>query len=207
MIQSPSRFLGNSLWLALVIAGTASPAAPLIDQSSGPEGPTVGGQVIGVNAIGQTFRPSFGSLDFVQVQGVVFPDNATASSRVVLRLGNETGSFLAASAPLSIQDGTLQTRTYLFDTPVALTPGERYYFGMELLGTGSPTTEMVVSIIDHGDPYPAGDLVVNGFVNPGMDLWFREGLTIPEPSVPGLLGLGALALGFRGVRPRARART
>lgn len=207
MTKRPKHAVRDTLRVILAVTGVSASAAPLIDQSSGPEGPTVGGLVIGANVVGQTFRPSLGSLDFVQVQGVVFPDAASAISRVVLRADGESGSLLAASAPLFIADGAVQSRTYLFETPVALTPGDRYYFGMELVSAGSPATEMVVSIIDHGDPYPGGDLIVNGFVNPGMDLWFREGVTIPEPSIQRLLGLGAIAAGIAGARQRLRIRT
>jgi hypothetical protein len=192
------------LLVGCVAATTTALAAPQVDQASGPEGPTVGGQFIGINIIGQTFRPSLNALDFVQVQGGILPDNSTTRSRVLLRAGGESGPLIAASSPLSIDDGAVLTRTYLFETPVALNPGDLYYFGMDLLETDSPDTRMVVSIIDHGDPYPGGDLVVNGLVNPGMDLWFREGLMIPEPSPGHLLALGALALFHRQTRMRVR---
>lgn len=201
---SQHRVRNTLLLFGCVATATTAWSAPQIDQASGPEGQTVGGQFIGINVIGQTFRPSLSALDFVQVQGGILPDNSTTRSRVLLRAGGESGSLIASSAPLSIDDGAVLTRTYRFEAPVSLNPGEVYYFGMDLLETDSADTRMVVSIIDHGDPYPGGDLVVNGVVNPGMDLWFREGLMVPEPSPGHLLALGALALFHRQTRMRIR---
>jgi hypothetical protein len=70
---------------------------------------------------------------------------------------------------------------------VTVTPGQTYYFQV-VEQSGDDTWGIT------GDPdyrYPGGTLFLNGVAVPHSDLWFREGIVVPEPSSMMLLLLGA----------------
>jgi hypothetical protein len=89
---------------------------------------------------------------------------------------------------------------FLFSTPVSVIPGVIYYF--DVLEQAGDNHWGIFS--DASYHYPGGTIFLNGVANPSWDLWFREGIVVPEPSSALLLlaGVGALAV-FRRAKTKA----
>ena len=152
---------------------------------------------------GQSFTPSLSRIDFIELwTGDGLPGNGWgAIVYVVLRSDWIRGPILASTAPVFMEDGfgygpgVENTVTFFFGTPVPLTPGTTYYF--------QPVVEM------NSDPwhvigynsyrYSGGTAFWQGKAQPGLDMWFRTGIVIPEPS--------SLALGLFGLAVFACARS
>jgi hypothetical protein len=64
---------------------------------------------------------------------------------------------------------------FIFSVPVAVTPGTTYYLQPVQSGDG------VGSSVTDGS-YPGGTEIYQGSPIPDRDLWFREGIIVPEPS-------------------------
>jgi len=88
-------------------------------------------------------------------------------------------------------DGTGFT-DFVFQNPVAVTPGTTYFLSVEAL---HPSSNWGYRKFSSGTEYTAGTEYRGG--NPGSgDLWFREGIIIPEPSSAALLLFGSATLFF-----------
>jgi len=139
------------------------------------------------NQIAQSFTPSLSAVGFVQFQTVTFQDNNGAGVVVAvnLRQGAYNGSIISSTTPLVIVRGPIQIGTFYFPEEVPVIPGQRYFFEPVLLSAGN---------LDIGtkspSPYLGGDLWSNGLMDPQADLWFREGIMVPEPDTIWLLLFG-----------------
>jgi hypothetical protein len=80
---------------------------------------------------------------------------------------------------------------FFFSTPVTVTPGVTYYFQPVVESGDSWGIVSVFAFL-----FPGGTGYYDGQANPYYDLWFREGIVVPEPSSFALLlfGGGAAAL-------------
>jgi len=107
---------------------------------------------------------------------------------VNLREGTYSGPIVSSTDPVVLVNHFTQIGTFFFPENVPITPGQLYFFEPVLLSPGN---------MDIGDKSPSGylggDLWSNGLRDPMADLWFREGVVVPEPS-PGLLLLVGLVL-------------
>jgi hypothetical protein len=103
-----------------------------------------------------------------------------------LREGGSLGPVIATTQPLFLQNLGSQFTTFLFAANVSITPNQTYYIQPTVEGGG------VLSIaFKSPSGYLRGDLISNGLTDPLADLWFREGLVIPEPAIGWLALLGA----------------
>lgn len=140
--------------------------------------------------LGQSFTPSLSAVGFVQFY---YGDSSSApyqgsSLNVIMRSDSITGPILGTSESVNIAGGTSGAQTFLFDTPISVTPGTTYYF-QPLWLSGD---DQGISY-EFAANYTGGTAFVNGS-SVGADLWFREGiLVVPEPSTWTLLLLGASA--------------
>jgi len=79
-----------------------------------------------------------------------------------------------------------QVNTFYYPDNIGVTPGQLYFFEPVVLSAGS---------LDVGTKSPSsylgGDLWSNGLMDPQADLWFREGIVVPEPSTVWLLAWGS----------------
>lgn len=152
---------------------------------------------------GQSFTPSLSRIDFIELwTGDGLPGNGWgAIVYVVLRSDWIRGPILASTAPLFMEDGfgygpgVDDKMRFFFRTSVPVTPGTTYYF--------QPVAEMgsdfwyVVGYNSYR--YPGGTAFSGTVPDPGLDMWFRTGIVIPEPS--------SLALGLFGLAVFACARS
>ena len=173
------------------------------DQASGQVGEIV---VVALNTptnqIVQSFTPTLSGIGFVQLQTVIAaldPGSLGLTVVVQLREGGSLGPVIAATTPLFLQNLGTEFTPFFFPDNVPLTANQPYYFEPVVLGGGA----LDVAIKTPG-PYDRGNLFLNGGpANPLSDLWFREGLVVPEPGT-GVFVLMGLVLLFGWSRRRNR---
>src|SRR5439155_17521498 len=202
--------LAAVLWLS--VSHARGQGSLVVDQASGTlEESVVNAYRMPENQLAQSFTPSFNAVGFVQLRSLLtFPQGNTVTVAVNLRQGAYDGPIISSTDPLVII-GFADVGTFYFPGNIPLTAGQMNFFEPMLRSPGS---------LDVGfkgpSTYSAGDLWINGAQNLTVDLWFREGTVVPEPSVFALLGLGAgiifvfwnpwLSLSPGAIR-RARTRT
>ena len=139
------------------------------------------------------------------------PNNGTSGATVYVKLWTgspniNSATFLGSTAPVYMPDGFVNNNlgvagvtNFCFSTPVALAPGQTYYLQPVVVSGDNPWDIVIL-----GDTYPNGQLYGNGsYFQPGTDLWFREGVVVPEPSTLALAPLGLSCLLILG-RKRCR---
>ena len=174
----------------------------MYDQSSATNtGPALGDYGVLIQdsqPMGQSFTPSLSAIGFVQLKffdGI--PANGVGTSVYVnLWSGSiSTGTLLGSTAPVAMPDGGLNFNitNFFFPTPISLTPGTTYYLQPVTETGDADAWEVIAGGIDQGTGYnyPGGVAIFNG-TESTKDLWFREGIDVPEPSAAmlGLLGGG-----------------
>ena len=110
---------------------------------------------------------------------------------VILRTDSITETILGSTEPVIVQHRFVVV-DFFFASPVTVTPGTTYYF-QPVVQAGNDT--LTLNAYAYG--YPGGGLFLNSSPGAGTDLWFREGIVVPEPSAILLCGLGIVALYFR----------
>jgi hypothetical protein len=162
------------------------------DQQSSDES-LPGEAIVGITSfqqpVGQSFTPSLTAVGFIRLQlldGI--PRNGIGATILInLRTNSITGPIMASTVPVLVPDdpgnNTVNFTTFFFSTPVSVTPGMFYYFQpMIQSGDNFGVGRFVPS-------YPGGTEYINGL--PGnSDLWFREGIVVPEPLAVNLILLG-----------------
>jgi hypothetical protein len=166
-----------------------APAYPVIQQN----GP-----------FGQSFTPSFTSIGFLRLKLYDnIPSNGLGATVYVnLRTDSISGAVLGATAPTALTDGFSGVVNFFFSTAVSVTPGTIYYLE-PVVQTGDLWKAVTGPYI-----YPGGSLISQNNVISGSDMWFREGILVPEPSATAvtLVGIGTLIFGYVRQRrvPRQR---
>jgi len=138
---------------------------------------------------GQSFIPTLSSIGFAQFY---FTDSANngVGSTISINLWSGsigTGTLLSTTTAVSMPNLFTGQSTFLFDTPVSVTPGTTYYL-QPFIQSGDSFQLGVV-----GDNYPNGVAYVHGTPQAG-DFWFGEGMVVPEPSILSLSVLGYVGL-------------
>ena len=154
--------------------------------------------------IGQSFTPNLSSVGFVRLFLWDRANGLGATLSVNLWSGSLTnGSLLGTTLPVALPDQFLGYTDFFFANPVAVTPGETVYF-QPTIQSGDTT----VNIFAYHYGYPGGTSFIQGVPNPnGFDLWFREGIVVPEPSAFSLLiGSGVLLYVHRKKNPKHTVR-
>jgi hypothetical protein len=196
------RTLGQLLVWTLGIASGFAQGTFVYDQQSSVD--TLPGEIpviIQQNApIGQSFTPTLSAVGFIRLNlsDRVLNNGNGATIYLNLRASSITGPILASSTPVSMPDGFVSQYasypTFFFEVPVVVTPGTTYYF--DLVAEPGSDTWAVVRYI-YGTDYVGGTDFISG--QPGHDdLWFREGIVVPEPCSAALLLFGGgVLLGAR----------
>jgi hypothetical protein len=159
--------------------------------------PGTGGIIQQSGTMGQSFTPTLSSIGFIRLK--LNDNNPTNSFGAVLfmnlRSDSITGPLLSSTAPVSLTDGFAGPVNFFFPSEVPLIPGTLYYFEPKVQSGD-------LWRIDAWEyNYPGGIAYGGGLPGPGGDLWFREGIVVPEPSstLPGVIGV-ALFAGWRRLR-------
>jgi hypothetical protein len=147
---------------------------------------------------GQSFTPSLSSVEFIQLlTSDANPGNGPgAELYLILRANSITGTIIGTSSPVEFTYGFSGLSTFLFSTPVSVTPGTTYYFlpVVSVFTEGGAYGSDAWRLGQNDLNYPGGTMFVGGIASPGFDFWFREGIIVPEPSTAliGFMGLGLL---------------
>jgi MYXO-CTERM domain-containing protein len=143
--------------------------------------------------VGQSFTPTLSSVGFVRFFLIDAAFNGLGATVIVnVRSDSITGPILGSTDPVFMPDGFGGRTNFVFSTPVALIPSSTYFLE-PVVQSGD-----LWGIVD--DPnynYPGGTAFGGGQPAPPFDLWFREGIVVPEPSgialaLSGLAGFAAL---------------
>jgi len=177
------------LWLCVIGIVRGSAQGLLVDQSAGTI-PTGTGVIIQTNGpLGQSFTPSMSGIGFVQL---AFwdnnPGNGTGAMVYVnLRSDSMTGVVLGSTDPVFMPNNFgglgVGITNFFFASPVTLTPGTQYF--MEVIASGD-----LWNISGYHWTYSGGTQIYQGTAVPGQNLWFTEGIIVPEPSTMWLLAVG-----------------
>ena len=146
-------------------------------------------QILG--PIGQEFTPTLPSLDVVELFTTDFSNSLGADLLVNIRLSTITGAIAGTSSPLTLPRGFTGVTHFDFPSAVSLVPGNLYVIEAVVTSGGN------WGIGSSGGPfstYSGGNWIIQGVSRPGNDLWFSEGLAVPEPASLLLLGSGLLGL-------------
>ena len=142
--------------------------------------------------LGQSFTPSLAAVWFVRLDLFDRNNGNSKGATVYINVRSDSiaGTILATSTPVFMPDGFGVGgggfANFLFAAPVPVTPGIVYYFD---LAAQSGSDLWGVRRFVQGSDYPGGTEYLQG--QPGTDdLWFREGIIIPEPGSAALLLLG-----------------
>jgi hypothetical protein len=160
-----------------------------LDQSVSPTNAPGGFANIQPDPTGQSFNPLLSSVGFVQfyltdptqVQGPTLFVNLWSGSLT-------NGTLLGQSDPVSLSTSSFGVITFFFH-PISVTPGTTYYL-QPVIQSGDSEEIGVVP----GANYPNGTAFFSGTAQPAVDLWFREGIVVPEPSPFSLAMVGLSAI-------------
>jgi len=134
----------------------------------------------GNEPIGQSFTPGLSSVGFIQLEPFDGnPNNGLGATLFVnLRSNSITGPILGSTAPVFLPDipSGGGVTNFLFSTPVPVVPGTTYFFEV-VVQSGDFWTLNTAGYL-----YGGGPTFRQGVAQPLQDLWFREGIIVPEPS-------------------------
>ena len=135
---------------------------------------------------GQSFTPSLNGVDFIRLELVdnTPGDTLGATMHINLMSGSISGPIIGATDPFSMANGFSGPATFYFPSTVSLAPGTMYFF-TPIIDSGGPWNIAAESYF-----YTGGNSYNAGAIYPGGNLWFREGLVVPEPSALALVLLG-----------------
>jgi hypothetical protein len=100
-----------------------------------------------------------------------------ATVYVNLRADSISGSILGSTDPVFMADGFVGYPNFIFSSPVTVTPGTVYYF-QPVVQSGDLWGITAYNAYN----YSGGTAYSQGAAVPAFDLWFREGIVVPEPS-------------------------
>ena len=150
--------------------------------------------------MGQSFTPALDSIGFIRLwTGDSAFNGLGAILYVNLRSDSITGQILSSTSPVFLPDGFVGHTTFGFPSAGPVTPGTTYFF-QPVVQTG----DIWQIIADPNFNYPGGTAFAQGLPAPPFDLWFREGIIVPEPSslAMALSGFACFAVLIRRRRNR-----
>jgi len=165
-------WFGVGVTLLGSLASAASASTYIIDQEN--ESFNQGWRMTVVQA-GQQFVPSLSSLDTVEVfiWDASISGSDPADVLVNIRRDSLEGDILGTSRVTTVPTDHDDWVRFGFDSPAVLNPGQTYVIEPVLQNTGS--LEYGLGCYYNGDPYPAGDGLIDVPAGDPFDLAFREG--------------------------------
>jgi len=155
----------------------------------------------------QSFIPTFSAIKFVQFVLLDLPNTGNNGATVYVNLWTgspninyNSATLLGSTTPVFMPDGfgwgVPGVTNFDFSTAIALTPGQTYYLQPVVQSGDNP-----FYISDPGPTYPNGQLFVSGEAF-NTDLWFREGVVVPEPTTLALMGISVILVCLQARRYR-----
>jgi hypothetical protein len=143
--------------------------------------------------IGQEFTPSLNAVGFVDLN--LGSDGAGSTIWVNLRTDSIGGAILGTTESIELSPAQYTIGRFNFSQPVPVVPGRRYVFevvasGGAAIGNHDSTRATAFST------YPHGDMILSGAPFDLDDLWFQEGMVVPEPK-SGLFLLMGITLAWK----------
>ena len=182
------------VFASVVILGTIRSLAQgtvfVYDQQSSTEANLFaeGNVTIQVNQpFGQSFTPSLNAVGFIRLDLFSYSGNGGASMDVVLHANSISGTVIGTSQTVFLPDNGGGFVNFYFDAPVSVAPGTTYYFQPVVQSGGN----YVAANQGPNYNYAGGGEISQGVLSSQYDLWFREGIIVPEPSTWALLLIGA----------------
>lgn len=164
----------------------------IFDQQSS-TGPVLEGLTFGLGSdqpMGQSFTPSLSTVGFFSLYLYSLappPVGGDAYVDVILHSGSITGPTIGTSESVLVPNGSVGAVSFIFDTPVSVTAGTQYF--MQPVIVSGPNVVAAASSTSYN--YGGGTAIFQGAPYVTDDLWFQEGIIVPEPSTWALLLLGA----------------
>jgi hypothetical protein len=187
-----SSFVYLLALLSLMSHGAHAQGTFVYDQESSTDEnyPFVGSRIQFYGTVGQSFTPSLTAVGFVRLKvgDLTLGNSLGATLLVNLRSNAINGPILGTTAPVVLSDSFRGSADFLFASAISVIPNATYFFETVVQsGDNWGATEI-------GDNYPGG--IFYGGLQPfsAADLWFREGIIVPEPSVILLAIIGAVPL-------------
>ncbi|MEH6610684.1 MAG: choice-of-anchor D domain-containing protein [Halioglobus sp.] len=181
-----SKILNLNLLLAALatFVSVSSYASPFTTDQQNDELPTTGGYSSFSLLIGQSFIPTFNSLDHVELQ--VNAQQTTESTTVHVEIRESpTGLMLGSSNPITMTGTTIQLRHFEF-SPI------------DISAYSSNSSSLFIAVVRdsggsfavfHAGSYTNGEAYTSfggGGFQPSVDLWFRTGtssVSNPAPEI------------------------
>jgi hypothetical protein len=146
--------------------------------------------------IGQSFIPQLSSVGFIRlfIYNGLLGDTSPATVHINLRANSISGTILSSTLPVAISGGSLFAGPldFLFSVQVLVTPGVTYYFHPVVENNNNLGVNQSISY-----NYLQGTAFFQGTASAIHDLWFREGVVVPEPSSALLVLLGGGVVAWR----------
>jgi hypothetical protein len=135
--------------------------------------------------LGQSFTPTLTSMNFVNL----LTEGGRATVEVNTRMGSISGPILGTSLPTVIPfSNSPSVSSFRFSTPLKLIAG-RLYVLQPLVVSG----DTLIGSMDTNN-YVGGNQILGGVAQTKNDLWFQEGISVPERRGWLLLGMGLIGL-------------
>ena len=138
----------------------------------------------------QSFTPSLSGIGFIEVWGMDIPTFTALA--VNLRESSPDGAILGTTSTVTIPRGTNYSGplSFLFSGQISLVPGQVYYMEPFMVKPAGYGTSCHINAFYYN--YAGGRYIDRDNDNTkSLDLWFREGIVVPEPGTMALVLLGA----------------
>ena len=184
---------------------SASGQGPIVfdQESSADETPypygSFGAMQDAVSPWGQSFTPTLSEVGFIRLSFTDgnLNDGLGAAVYVNLRSGSISGPIIGATSVVDMPSIFRGVSQFDFGSPVGVTPGTSYFFEPVLQSGGR------WDLAGWSYNYPGGSAYSGGQPVPQSDLWFREGIVVPEPRASAFALLAVCILLMRA-RPKTR---
>jgi hypothetical protein len=161
----------------------------VVDQSASPQLPSAYHMLF--PGVGQEFKPTFSRVDFIDAMlWSAAAEFATFQMRV--HEGTLAGPVIAVSSPIdyTFSGGAGMPVRFLFPASVPVVPNQTYVFEI-------PPMSIYTGAAVGPTPYDRGRVFQPDIETPAdYDLWFREGIIVPEPATWKLIAAATLLLGM-----------
>jgi hypothetical protein len=186
LIPKALAYCFGLLLLVMSMAVSADKLDTKFDQTNTlPPAGKLSQSLLAFSPLGQSFRPTLTSLNFVNL----LTESGGATVKVNIRLGSLSGPILGTSQPTIIpHSDSPSVSSFRFSTPVKLIVGDLYVIEPFVV-----CGDTLISSTDTNN-YVGGNQILGGVAKTENDLWFQEGISVPEHRGWFLLGSGLTGL-------------